>query len=201
MPNKPCSVTGRKKGLAPDEIEAILSEAKKTDFQYYVFFFITVSLGLRMNETANIKMTDIDFKFNQVRITNSKLRSWMGTKDKHTYLPMNPRMIELIKELVKKSGFKSNYEGYLFVSRRDKEKKMDLNTVGKTFTKYARRCKIRASIHALRHYCGTQLYEKTGDINFVRNFLRHKSLRATDVYVHPSADYIRKKIEEVGPIV
>ena len=38
--------------------------------------------------------------------------------------------------------------------------------------------------HALRHSCGTRLYEATKDLLVVQRHLRHSSARTTELYAH-----------------
>jgi len=42
----------------------------------------------------------------------------------------------------------------------------------------------RLNVHALRHTCGTLLYERHQDIDAVQNLMRHKHIETTARYIH-----------------
>ena len=54
------------------------------------------------------------------------------------------------------------------------------------FKQYAKLAGLdpRYSFHALRHFRGVQLYEKTRDPKLVQRALRHANLASTEVYIH-----------------
>lgn len=43
---------------------------------------------------------------------------------------------------------------------------------------------LRISFHTFRHWKATMLYHKTRDPYYVKNFLGHKSLRSTEIYIN-----------------
>ena len=68
------------------------------------------------------------------------------------------------------------------------------------FRYYARRAGLPPgmTLHSLRHYRGTQLYEKTRDLEFTREQLRHARLDTTQQYLHTSPEQIRRHLERLG---
>lgn len=63
-----------------------------------------------------------------------------------------------------------------------------------------RRAKITKKIrpHDLRHTCGTWLYEKTGDIKLVKDWLGHSDYKTTERYTHTTKDSMREKANKAG---
>lgn len=47
------------------------------------------------------------------------------------------------------------------------------------------------SIHALRHYRGSTLYQATRDLEFTRAQLRHRHIRTTGIYLHTDPGQVR----------
>jgi len=68
------------------------------------------------------------------------------------------------------------------------------------FRFYARRAGFPPglTLHSLRHYRGTQLYEKTGDLVFTREQLRHANLTTTQIYIHGRPAVIRRHLDRLG---
>lgn len=54
------------------------------------------------------------------------------------------------------------------------------------------------TLHSLRHYRGTQLYNKTGDLKFTQGQLRHAQLGSTQIYVHSTPERIRRNLDRLG---
>lgn len=58
--------------------------------------------------------------------------------------------------------------------------------VGRLFKTYCALAGLRRnySVHALRHFRGMTVYEKTKDLQLTKDALRHSSLASTQVYMH-----------------
>ena len=67
------------------------------------------------------------------------------------------------------------------------------------FRFYAKRANLRAGItlHSLRHHSGTATYHATGDLQFVRQQLRHRRLTSTQVYLHSDPERVRGYLEQL----
>jgi integrase len=70
--------------------------------------------------------------------------------------------------------------------------KASTNSMKTTFQKSRRRLAdklqnprlLKISFHTLRHWKATMLYHKTHDPYYVKDFLGHKDLRSTDIYIN-----------------
>jgi integrase/recombinase XerC len=56
---------------------------------------------------------------------------------------------------------------------------------------------VDLNFHALRHTACTNLYRATKDIRLTQRFARHKSLRSTARYTHPSDDDLIEAVEKL----
>lgn len=67
------------------------------------------------------------------------------------------------------------------------------------FRFYARRAALPPGItlHSLRHFRGTTLYEVTRDLEFTREQLRHRSLDSTRQYLHKSPEQVQADLDEL----
>ena len=66
--------------LTPDEIASIIHQTR--DLRLQSFWFITYSMGLRLSETLNITVADIDRERHTLHVRQSK-----GRKDRFVILP------------------------------------------------------------------------------------------------------------------
>ena len=54
--------------------------------------------------------------------------------------------------------------------------------------------------HALRHYAATSILKQTGDLELVRQVLRHESLAMTLRYAHIAKPEISRKFRRASPL-
>ena len=59
----------------------------------------------------------------------------------------------------------------------------------------------RLNVHALRHTCGTLLYERHQGIDAVQNLMRHKHIETTARYIHRVRDRRRAYVDELSDIL
>lgn len=67
-----------------------------------------------------------------------------------------------------------------------------INSMKTTFTRARKRLSrklqnprlLRISFHTFRHWKATMLYHKTKDTYYVKQFLGHKSLKSTEIYIN-----------------
>ena len=135
---------------------------------------ITYSAGLRVSETAHLKISDIDSSRMQVRVHQGK-----GRKDRYTLLSKN-----LLEEL------RRYYKGYrptswLFEGQK-KDTPISVRGIQKAFNQAKKRAGLRkpATVHTLRHSFATHLLEDGANLFVIQRLLGHSSLKATSVYLH-----------------
>ncbi len=129
-------------------------------------------LGLRVSEVVNLKVSDLDFDRNVVKISSAK-----GNKQRYVMLPKKLKSdLESYIELEKP-------EKYLFSGRKNK---YTIKSIQKIFESAMKKAKIKkkASCHTLRHSFATHLLEKGVDIRYIQNLLGHSRLQTTQIYTH-----------------
>ncbi len=142
-----------------DELSRMLEIADKRD---RVIILLGADAGLRLAEVVNLNWGDIDFKRKQITIT--------GKGMKRATVSVTDRLLQALIQLGGERG------RVIKVSRRRVQQIID-------------RICDRAGVsgrgfHALRHSCGTRLYEATKDLLVVQRHLRHSSARTTELYAH-----------------
>jgi len=164
-----CKIT-RKIPFIPTEKEIdtlIAGCGKKTA----TFLKLLKETAMRSGEAKRIRWTDLDSERRIITLNEPEKGS-------------NPRAWKVSSELV---GMLNNLP-----------KKSDrifgdgpLNSLKTTFLKARRRLSsklnnprlLRISFHTFRHWKATTLYHKTKDPYYVKEFLGHKSIKSTEIYI------------------
>ena len=155
--------------------QQILENETKRD---YAIVTIIIYIGLRISECLNIQMTDFDLNSKEIIVRNGK-----GGKVRTVY--MNDKVVEAIKEYLKER--KSNSQ-YLFVSRQSK--KVSRSRINQIFNKYSN----VLTPHGGRHYCFTNMQKKGFSLIEIAMIGGHASTRTTEIYVNPSQEEIKERI-------
>ena len=134
------------------------------------------STGMRQAELIGLKVSDIDWSQQQLRI--------LGKRNKERIVPMLPSLITSLKSYCKQRSDidKATTHDILLVT--DKGKKTYPSFVYRIIKLYFRgvSSKIRTSPHVLRHSFATHMLDAGADINVVKEILGHESLAATQEY-------------------
>lgn len=140
------------------------------------------STGIRRAELIGIKTKDLDLPAKQLKI--------FGKRSKERILPLMPALVEELKFYLKAKteefGAEVAKEAYLFLTPSGKRlypawvnRRVDM-----VFKQVS--SKLKTSPHVLRHSIATHLLDNGADINYVKDFLGHSSLAATQIYTHTS---------------
>jgi site-specific recombinase XerD len=167
--------------LTKSEIQKIFDAT--VTLKQKVMLMVTYSAGLRISETARLKITDIDSARMLLRVHQGK-----GNKDRYTLL--SQVALETLRDYWKEYRPKN----WLFPKDTSPEDHVPIDTIRQTF----KRAKIEASItkpascHTLRHSFATHLLEAGVDLHTIQVLLGHSSIRTTTVYLHVSKKNLAK---------
>ncbi len=144
---------------------------------------VTYSAGLRISETARLKITDIDSTRMLIRVDQGK-----GNKDRHTLL--SQKALTTLREYWKAYRPKD----WLFPRDTDPREHVPVATIHTVFARAKRQANLKkpASCHTLRHSFATHLLEAGVDLHTIQLLLGHSSIRTTTVYLHVSNKSIAK---------
>lgn len=176
--------------LTPNEISKVMSNVeeqaqdkfKNRDLCLLKLGFAT---GLRVSAIIQIDVNDIDFKNNQIRVTEK------GDYDNYVMFgeKLKTQIIAWLED--RKKYFSRCESSALFVSNIGK--RMSDDTVSDLFKKYAKGATDKhVTPHVMRHSCATNLYEKTGDIYLCAKQLNHKQVSTTQRYAEISLERQKK---------
>ena len=139
------------------------------------------SLGLRRGELLNLKLEDIDFKRDTVKILNAK-----GKKDRD--LPLPGKLKELLNLYYKQ------FRPRIWLIEGQKPGiSYSPSSLENIFHKYLERVikNHNFTLHSLRHSYATHLLDMGVDLRIIQELLGHKSSRTTEIYTHVSMKNLR----------
>ena len=151
--------------------------------------------GLRVSELVNIKISDIYFDEQFVRV--------FGKGNKERLVPIDNIAIRQITGYIacvrNKVIQKKEYKDILFLNNRGG--KLTREMVFIIVKKYAQQAGITKSIspHTFRHSFATHLIQNGADIRIVQEMLGHESIMTTEIYTHINNDYLREVIDRYHP--
>ncbi len=167
-------------------------------FRNYLILECLYGLGLRVSELTNMKISDISFSDNTIKINNAK-----GSKDRIAYMfdDLAIDMKDYLKNkriiLLKKSNDIDNR--YVF-----------LNKNGTTLTPRGVRVILDNVIsnagetyhltpHMLRHSFATSMLDHGADLRSVQELLGHENLSTTQIYTHVSIEKLKSEYKMAHP--
>ena len=162
--------------LTVSELAAIFTHTKELRFR--TFWFTTYTMGLRLGETLNLKVGDIDAERMRVHVRQAK-----GNKDRFVILP------ELTLAALRRLWSVHRHPRFLFPAKPGPRgglpsKTMDRSATQRPFALAVSQAGVHktVSIHSLRHSFATHLLESGYDIRTVQELLGHADVSTTMVY-------------------
>lgn len=153
------------------------------------------SCGLRVSELVNLRISDLFFKDQFIRVT--------GKGDKERLVPIGRaaiKQITIYKEKVRSHmPVQKESEDVLFLNRRGA--KLTRVMVFTIIRRLAEKTGLKKHIspHTFRHSFATHLIEGGADLRAVQEMLGHESITTTEIYTHLDRDYLRDAIIRFHP--
>lgn len=153
------------------------------------------SCGLRVSELVNLRVSDLHFDEEYVRI--------LGKSEKERLIPINKQAMEditnYIKDYREKLSIDSDSEDILFLNRRGKQlSRVMIFTIIKNLAKKINLDK-NISPHTFRHSFASQLIDGGADLRAVQEMLGHESILTTEIYTHLDKEYLKNSVNKHHP--
>ncbi|MAV58824.1 MAG: site-specific tyrosine recombinase XerD [Candidatus Marinimicrobia bacterium] len=184
--------------LSVEEIDNIISAVSpesKTCLRDKALVSLMYATGLRVSEVVDLKLTNINWDENILRI--------IGKGDKERIVPIGNRSYQLLKKYVDldrpRLARKSNSESYLFLNNRGRP--TTRMTVWNILSKHIKAAGInkRVSPHTLRHSFATHLIEGGANLRAVQEMLGHADISTTQIYTHLDSSYLKEVHKQFHP--
>ncbi len=135
--------------------------------------------GLRRSEIQKLKVADIDFYTNMLRVTGKGNKTRLVPFGNHVFAAM-----ETYKQKAAELGL--NLTDFFFV--RSTHEALYDKLIYRVTQKYLPMAAsvVRQGPHVLRHTYATHLLNAGADLNDIKELLGHSSLAATQIYTHNS---------------
>ncbi|MFY1047913.1 site-specific tyrosine recombinase XerD [Chryseobacterium sp. GP-SGM7] len=151
--------------------------------------------GLRVSELIDIKISNINFKENYIKIT--------GKGDKTRFVPLAQYTSKLLKEYINevrsKCKINKKHEDTLFLnSRGTSMSRVIVFIIIKELTDKAGVSK-KISPHTFRHSFATHLLQNGADLRYIQEMLGHSSITTTGIYTHLKTEELRDVILNFHP--
>jgi integrase/recombinase XerD len=184
--------------LSIDEIDsmiAIIDLSKPEGVRNKAILETMFSCGLRVSETVNLKISDISFKEQYIRV--------VGKGDKERLVPIGRVAIKAINFYLENIRNhiepKTGSNDIVFLNRRGS--KLTRVMIFILIKKIALEAGIKKKIspHTFRHSFATSLVEAGADLRAVQQMLGHESITTTEIYTHIDRTYLRDVITQFHP--
>lgn len=151
--------------------------------------------GLRVSELTEMKLSDLFFKENFIKVT--------GKGNKQRLVPISDYTIKIINfyknEVRVHSEIQKGFEDYLFLNRRGRKlSRVMIFTIIKDLAEIAG-IKKRISPHTFRHSYATHLLRNGADLRSIQLMLGHESITTTEIYTHLDDNLLRDTVLKFHP--
>lgn len=176
----------QKEPYTKEEIAKLLTlnrNPRFTEYRNYCIVATFISTGIRLNTLINLKVDDLDFETNTIKLTTTKSR-------KVQYLPMPTKLAQILSKYIKK--VKPNV--YVFESRAGVQ--LTDNATKNAIGKYNKSRGVeKTSIHLFRHTFAKNYLLNGGDVFKLQKMLGHSTLDITKNYVNLYCTDLREDID------
>lgn len=174
--------------LSINEIEDLLNSIKedtKENIRDKCLFEIMYSTGMRVSEVSNLKVSNINFSDNSIRVMGK------GSKERIVYYGF------ILKEIldkymsVRNEFLKNKNLDNLFINKNGNV--LSRESIAYIINKIEKKSLINHKIspHILRHSFATHLLDNGADLRSVQELLGHENLDTTEIYTHVSNERLR----------
>ena len=138
-------------------------------------FYLMLRSGLRVEETAGLKLDDLDLRKGTIIV-----RSGKGAKGRMVYVSTDAHSAVMdylrVRQTVKSKALFLVDKGAL------KGKPISVRGIQKRLELYARKAGFKVSCHELRHTMATQLLNAGADLTVIQDLLGHSRVATTQRY-------------------
>ena len=169
------------KGFDRDEVERLLATtegSRPVDFRDRAVLMILATCGLRAGEVAALRIEDIDWDRDMLRVFRPKT----GRADT---FPLTPSVGNALMDYLLKVRPDAGSVRALFLTLQAPLRPLTSSAIGMIVRRRANRLGItgkRLGAHALRHAAAQRLVDEGASLKTVGDFLGHSSLSATATY-------------------
>jgi integrase len=191
-----------KPSFTKEQLKSFLETARPVNLRDFCMFLVGFLHGMRVQEIANLRVSDVNFKDHTLRIR--------GLKNGHTSRTSLKALNGWDEETVLQSYLKERAEmpgaessDALFLSGRSNpdgsRRSLDRISIFRLFQDICRKAALPASVshpHVLRHTIGFLSVEAGIPLIEVQQLLRHRNINSTAVYCRPQMSTVDSHVND-----
>lgn len=184
--------------LYETEIDAWLHHRVKNDvldLRNHALFELLYASGLRVGEICALKIADLDFPAQQVKVVDGK-----GGKTR--YVPMGSYAIEALERYLEQARpqlLRHKDTTTVFVNQHgDALSERGVRHILKTVAQAAG-VATKIHPHMLRHSFATHMLSHGADLRSVQELLGHENLSSTQIYTHVNLNQLQTTYQQAHP--
>lgn len=144
--------------------------------------------GLRISETINLKLYDIDLENDIVRV--------FGKGSKERIVPIGTIAVNALNKYIneyREKMLKNKKNDYLFLNNHGN--KITRQGLFKNLKSLLKEKGIEKDVspHTLRHSFATHLLNNGADLRSIQELLGHSSIKTTQIYTHVSSEHLKEQ--------
>ena len=159
---------------------------------------ILYNTGLRRSELVNLKVSQIDFSRNRIKV--------IGKGNKERLMPIGKKLADTILNYLssRQPDDRDAMPGFSNEDAKNRVSTLFDLSAQKMYNIVKKRLSMvttqeKRSPHVLRHSFATHLSENGADLNAIKELLGHSNLSATQIYIHNSAEKLKKAYQQAHP--
>lgn len=171
--------------LSAVEIKKFLTSVRK--YRDQVIVLLMLLCGLRSCEVLNLRMSDLDFIDDQIRVR--------GKGNKERLLPMPKALVKSLRHYVDYERPECDHDQLITVVQGENTGKPLKTESLRTLFRHRRLSKnlLRVHPHLLRHTFCTSMIRQGVSLPVVQKLMGHSDIEVTMLYVHTSIDDVARE--------
>lgn len=169
-------------------LQTVKEQTGKSALRDYAVFMLLAMYGLRCSEVANLKISDIDWRKEQIYIKRAK-------NCRPQVLPLLHNVGEAIIAYLKQGRPRDVKSDSLFFCTPAPIRPISCSAIASVVYRYLKPCQIdikHKGPHSLRHSHATFLINEGQTLKEVGDLLGHKSMEATKIYAKVDLNSLRE---------
>ena len=182
--------------LSEEDIDKLLDIELKDAYSYRnkAMLELMYSSGLRVSELLDLRISNIDFNMNLVRV--------FGKGSKERVIPMDDIATKYLYEyinLYRNTLLRNKVTDLVFInSRGNKLSRQGFFKILKLIA-LEKGIQKELSPHTIRHSFATHLLNHGADLRSIQTMLGHENIETTQIYTHVSNNYVKQNYDESHP--
>jgi len=171
--------------MSNEQLERFLQSAKEYGPREHAMFLFAVAHGARASEIANLRLSDINFKTEQIHI--ARVKGSLSSTQNLLKVKGNSLFNEAVTLKAWLGVRKADADNFVFNSQ--KATRLSRITVYKLFKVVAHKAGLGETLqhpHVLKHTAAMLMVQQGANAFLIRQHLGHRSFDSTLAYVNPS---------------